>query len=353
VNGDLAVLLNNDRGIAFVDISDPARPIRLSDYPATFFVFRIAFHGTLAYVSNDGPPGPGGYLEILDLRDPTAPVQVGLFESRAPTTMAMIGDHAFVSDLDDGLLVVDLSNPAHPVTIGQLSISEGAQDVRVEGSFAYVLENNRSGQPGQSGLLIIDVSDPKTPVQLSRAAIPAFAYRIASSKGFAYVAGSSGLHTYDVSDPMAPVRVGTWTGGQGGLCHDIEVVGNYAFATDRESLHVLTLNNPAAPVRVGSRNPPGLAYGPEVVGNHAYLSGSALQILQLSPVPTLNINPVPGPLRLHWPSTSTAWVLEQTDQLESTTGWTLVPPPYERDASGFFYTSPISAERAFFRLRRP
>jgi hypothetical protein len=219
--------------------------------------------------------------------------------------------------------------------------------VLVSGNLAYVVDNN-------NGLLVIDVSNPTVPVQRGRASMPAHAYDMTLSGNFACVGASSGLHVINVSNPAAPVRVGGWTGGQGGRCDDVAISGKYAVVTDLENVHVLDLSNPVTPVRVGMLNTPGQAYGVEIVGNHAYVSGTALHVLQLSPVPKLNIDPTPGGIRLTWPGTSSsAWVLEQSDQLESAAGWSLLPPPYQTDAGQFFFSAPLSAGQRFFRLRRP
>ncbi|MDA0814935.1 MAG: hypothetical protein O3C21_21350 [Verrucomicrobia bacterium] len=88
--------------------------------------------------------------------------------------------------------------------------------------------------------------------------------------------------------------MGSWTGGQEGRCDHVTISGKYAFVTDLESLHVLDLSKPAVPVRVGFNSIRGPAFGVAVVGNYAFVCGNVLHILQLSPVPKLNIAPTPG-----------------------------------------------------------
>ncbi len=83
-------------------------------------------------------------------------------------------------------------------------------------------------------------------------------------------------------------------------------------------------------------------------------SGAAYVFTGLGPpTPALAINSSPGGVRLSWPRTGAAWVLEHSDGLDIPAGWSPLPPPYESDGSDYFFTMPEPVDRQFFRLRKP
>ena len=86
------------------------------------------------------------------------------------------------------LIVLDVSDPAQPVQIGQIVLPDIVNGVVVTGSYAYVVTEG-------AGLRIINVSDPAVPVETGFANIPATGEGVAVVGDYAYVAaGSAGLY---------------------------------------------------------------------------------------------------------------------------------------------------------------
>ncbi len=84
---------------------------------------------------------------------------------------------------DDGLRVIDVSNPAAPVEIGALDTPDCAYDVEVVGDLAYVADSRISG------LRVIDVSNPAAPVEIGALDTPESSARdVEVVGGLAYVA---------------------------------------------------------------------------------------------------------------------------------------------------------------------
>jgi len=69
--------------------------------------------------------------------------------------------------------------------------------------------------------------------------------------------------------------------------------------------------------------------------------------------PSLTISRADDSVRLTWPLSATDWVLEESSQLELVPGWSVIPPPYETDAVGYFFSIPNPSGSQFFRLRKP
>ncbi|NRD46955.1 Ig-like domain-containing protein, partial [Corallococcus exiguus] len=66
------------------------------------------------------------------------------------------GTLAAVAAGTEGLVLVDVSDPAHPVRMGDIDVKGFATDVRLAGDLAYVAA-------GAAGVAVVDISDPASP----------------------------------------------------------------------------------------------------------------------------------------------------------------------------------------------
>ena len=71
-------------------------------------------------------------------------------------SIAVAGNYAYITDMNKGLKIIDISNPSSPVVKGTLDTPGYAQDIAVAGNYAYVADS-------YNGLNIIDISNPNTP----------------------------------------------------------------------------------------------------------------------------------------------------------------------------------------------
>ncbi len=270
--------------------------------------------GNFAYVASSN----GNSLEIIDISNPTSPVQVGHLASGnggalldLPTSVFVSGNYAYVTAGINGLVsnleIVDVTNPANPVHKGSLvngyggSKLDGASSVFVLGNYAYVV--------GSGALEIIDVTNPASPVHkgsitdgggnLSLASL----YNSTSvyvSGTYAYVTTAFGSSSYfevvDISIPTAPVHAGKMSAGGMALLDSPESVfisGNYAYIASLGSnaLEIVDITTPSAPVHFSSvgdgengamLNRPTSVY---VSGNYAYVTSyqsHSLEIIDVS-----------------------------------------------------------------------
>jgi hypothetical protein len=88
--------------------------------------------------------------------------------------VAVSGSRAFVADYDQGLRVVDVSNPLAPALGSGVPTPGYAVDVVVSGSYAYVAIYDR-------GLQVVDVSDPLAPTPAGSVDTPGTAVGVAVS----------------------------------------------------------------------------------------------------------------------------------------------------------------------------
>jgi hypothetical protein len=140
------------------------------------------------------------------------------------------GGYAYVAAGWAGLRVIDVRTPSAPVEVGFAETSASAQSVAVSGGYAYVA-SGRPHLPGEGGLAVIDVTTPSAPVEIGFVETPVSAYNVAVSRGYAYVAGwEAGLSVIDVSTPSAPVIVGSF--GTPGVAVDVAASGGEVFVLD-------------------------------------------------------------------------------------------------------------------------
>lgn len=144
----------------------------------------------------------------------------------------------------DGLSFVDISDPGHPLIVGQMMRTEGSpgswwRDVKVYLDHAFVVSDGA----GYHGMQIFDLTQLRDvdPADMPVDFMPTAHYTgVASSHniiineetGFAYAIGSrSGaegcggqLHMIDIRDPLNPVFAGCFTNPEFGGTHDAQCV---------------------------------------------------------------------------------------------------------------------------------
>ena len=194
--GSLAYVAANQR-LQIIDVSSATRPsiIGQADLPSSG-AQALAVVDDLAYIVT----APQSYLQIVNVGNPAAPTVIGSLVGAGGYGVAVLGDFAYIAGGND-LEVVDVSDPTTPVEVGTLSTPGDALGVAVSGSRAYLAA-------GDAGLHVIDISNPAAPQLLGTANTPGDAQGVAWVDGYAYVAdGTSGLQIVDVRGSAAPFLI--------------------------------------------------------------------------------------------------------------------------------------------------
>lgn len=146
-----------------------------------------------------------------------------------------------------------------PTPLGSVAIPGYANNVDVNGSFAYVAA-------GSAGLQVVSVADPTAPVIVAAIDTPGNANDVRVAGNIVYVAdGASGLRIFDVSTPQTPVALGALD--TAGEANDVIVSGNLAFVADGNAgVQIIDVSNPAAPTLIRTVDTPGTARGVDVDG---------------------------------------------------------------------------------------
>ncbi|MFH1860663.1 MAG: carboxypeptidase regulatory-like domain-containing protein [bacterium] len=186
--------------------------------------------------------------------------------------------YAYVANFQQGLEIIDVSNPEKPVSIGRYDTDGWAYEVYISGRYAFVAD-------GYSGLQIIDISSPKNPVLLGRCDTPGWAYDVQVIGKYAYVADyRSGIQIIDVSNPLQPVIAGSLEIG-GAQCRGIYVSNNYAYvADDKSGMYIVDVSDATRPALLATYRNNAKAKGVFVSNNYAYLVSyqSLLEVIDVS-----------------------------------------------------------------------
>ncbi|TKJ37420.1 MAG: hypothetical protein CEE38_07930 [Planctomycetes bacterium B3_Pla] len=153
------VFAANTQQLHIIDISEPSTPTLLTSYDTTrgSRTYDIAVSGSNAIVA------AAGGLRIIDVSKPRTPALLSTFKGRARWNRGVdiSGSMAYIaSSMAKGassLQIVDISDPSAPVQVGSYETPGVAQDVAVLGTLAFVADR-------EAGLEVIDVSDPANPI---------------------------------------------------------------------------------------------------------------------------------------------------------------------------------------------
>lgn len=272
--GDTALVSDDFAGLRILDISSPAALVEsafLDDSEESSF--SLWTDGSLACVTRYAEG-----LALMDVSDPAAISQVGLWPKAGGSlrSVTLSGNTAFVSERWGDLHLVDVTTPSSPVLLGSYADHFGFHTA-VSGSLAYFAADAQ-------GVLVLDVSDPADPHQVFRFDTPGSARFVALDSGRAYVADASGgLRILDLSTPAAPTALGALTFPGGAVA--VAVSGPYAFvAASGAGLKVVDVSDPASPQEVGSLDTPGNAIGVEISGSVAFVAdyGGGVHLVDVS-----------------------------------------------------------------------
>jgi parallel beta-helix repeat protein len=188
-------------GIYVVDVSNPNSPSLGSVFNPDGrmgCVQDVVLSEGIAYVVDELG------LWLVDLSNPLAPTEMFFMDFQGEAHhctwgVDVVGHTAYVAQQDEGLHIVDVSDPYKPLLRGTYSspTMESANEVVVEGGFAYVLDVGH--------LEVVDISNPDQPLGKGHCYICGIGDRIEFADGIIYATvGAAGLCPVDVSDVENP-----------------------------------------------------------------------------------------------------------------------------------------------------
>ena len=293
--GDYAYMVNtSDNALDIFNVSNPRNVEKTGSFPFSAlpeggrtggYVSSVRLcgdHLCLAAVQ-DG-------LIILDISDPAKPAIAGRVDTQVASGLVVDGNTVYLADDMDGIHVIDISDPRSPRETGHLATAVGGWEfsVKEHGERGLAIDGSRLFVTDPAyGLTLIEVSNSGGLTRTGEymTPLPDVLSNIQLDKNTAYIAGrNSGFRVVDVANPANPKelayddeRKNLYTQFPTGL----KVRGGFAYISDGNyPFHIYDLSNPSKPLQVGALFDEAASDGAfDVVlnGDLAYLSGWGLK----------------------------------------------------------------------------
>ena len=187
------------------------------------FTSDLWLHGDHVYTGTWGCRALcGTHLYVWDARNPAAPALIDsvVVDARVVNDVKVSADgriaaltHEFSGDAQNGVTLVDLSDPAHPAIITRFTqgLESGIHNVWVDGNYVYLVVDGIG-----NGLRVLNIADPANPIVVaSFYADSSFLHDVYVRDGLAFLSHwDAGLVILDVGNgvaggsPSSPVEVG-------------------------------------------------------------------------------------------------------------------------------------------------
>ncbi len=204
---DHLFVADGEAGLTILDASLPTSPTVVTSLALSGSAAKVLASGSYAYVLTWDD------LLVADVSDPANPTIVAEAGIDAPVQdLDRTGSYLLIAAKDQGLHVVDVSDPTRPViatTIAPATATSEIWGVTALGEYAFLVDCHRMLYTYRgSDLRIYNLADPTSPLEVSVLAVPSLRGPIAVNAGVAYLASDVRLVAVDVSDLAAPVELG-------------------------------------------------------------------------------------------------------------------------------------------------
>ncbi|HQP97810.1 MAG TPA: FG-GAP-like repeat-containing protein [bacterium] len=251
VSGNYAYIADIAFGVVIAEISVPDLPIGLRPNN-TGDGMGLYVRDNLVYLA----AGEEG-LKILDVSNPSLPVVVGVSDTPGQAwDVWVVGNYAYIADLEQGMAIVDVSTPTAPRYVKNIGW----------------LQSAKSGSVDQSGSLVSAVPDADNNM----------AEIIRGSGNLVHIgAGVHGLVTIDISDPENPVVKDTFKSGPNGYGEGLAVDGTTVYLANGNSsdpsqngLYIIDASDPGDLKVLGKKAFSGWVEGVTKSGNIVYIANT-------------------------------------------------------------------------------
>jgi hypothetical protein len=244
--------IGEDSGITILDVSDPARPVHLSQIPLQGLITGIQVVDQRAFVISAPTAMVSSGLWIVDVSNSKKPAILGSqMPFGTPVDISIAGEYAYVADFAQGLRILDFRDPTHITDRGRYITTGTANSMQVVDHLIFLADRGYVGdsQPG-SGLQIIDVSDPDRPILQGNYALVEGGVDVQVIGALAYVIEDRrGVHILDIHDTAHPVFRGKYE--RDGELRKLFLAGNLLYNIAYGELLIVDTSNPDYPMLIG------------------------------------------------------------------------------------------------------
>lgn len=267
-------------------------------------------------------------LEVVNISNPRTPIRISQFpiDIARSGNLVIYQNLAFIANYREGLEILNISNLNEINQIGHYNAE--LKDIFIKESIIYAIDINQ-------GLLILNISDPTDPQLISRFSEGEKGYSIFVVEPYAYYVTNYCLKIVDISNKSQPFKVGEWSEHMQGLlkfeAEDVEVTGNYAFLADSTyGISVVDISKPTNPTHIESYEDEGIYNQVHIQGNelYAYDSNGAIKILDINNPQSLSklreYKYSASKMKDYSPQTEYLYVVRNTGRLDIIKTWSSV-----------------------------
>jgi hypothetical protein len=184
-------------------------------------------------------------------------------------------DYAYVGTYEwDWMLAFDVTDPARPVATDSVQLdARRINDVKIHPNGRLGILTREGASSRRNGIVFLDLRDPAHPVILSEYAetVTGGVHNVwidaEHELVYAVHNGTRAIHIIDIAEPTAPVEVGRWSlENEDRTLHDVMVTDGYLYAS--------YWNDGAIVLDVGAGSHGGTPTAPTLVSQYKYPSGN-------------------------------------------------------------------------------
>jgi len=256
MHGTTAYVTGDSMGFRTIDVSNPSAPSVLASVRNGTGMFGNFAAYPLVYLSifAVNPGGTTGGIVILNVTDPTNPVELGNLISSAyqgSEGIVVVFPYAYVVNQNAGRVdVFDVSIPATPTHVTALTDASLVGDRQM----VYYSDHLYMGNTATGGVQIVDITTRTSPTLGSPLSVGDFAGGISISGARMYFTnGNYGqLWVYDLADPALPSLVTTISDARLYYSSLSTISGNYLYSPTSTNnsgggVTVVDISTPASP----------------------------------------------------------------------------------------------------------
>jgi hypothetical protein len=156
------LFIGSNNAIFIYGLSNPSQPTLISQF--RYFIQGkdpVVAIDSEAYSTTRNGNGPGGNLNVVNIKNLDAPVSMGGVMLASPYGLAINGNALYVCNGSNGISIFDRTDVYRPVLVREFtSVNEAFYDLIVRGNImvCYI----------KSGIVLLDVSNPLQPTFISK-----------------------------------------------------------------------------------------------------------------------------------------------------------------------------------------
>ncbi|MCP3672231.1 MAG: hypothetical protein GY814_17725 [Gammaproteobacteria bacterium] len=199
----------------------------------------LAKNGNILYMASQSAG-----IWVINVSNPAVPTLVTeITASDEVVYVERVGDFLYAS-AKNYFVIYDISTADAPVFLGELELSSPNQNIKVVGDYAYVAAYNK-------GLRVIDIRAPAAPSLVLEIEAEFNARAIEYYDGHIYIGGNGALKSYDISNPESPELIGgalLSANRAAAAPNDFYLWKNFLFVSSGvEGVYVVDIRNPESP----------------------------------------------------------------------------------------------------------